>query len=107
MKRILSQGHYELRIDLTDFEGNSAFAKYESFDIGGLTEKYILKVTRYSGTAGKTFPAGFSITAFSEFSFRLYSQWVCCTGTVQNALNMRKYDMILRHCLYVNTQKIF
>lgn len=52
LKRILSQGHYELRIDMIDFEGKSAYAKYESFDIGDMTEKYVLKVTRYSGTAG-------------------------------------------------------
>ena len=40
---------------MIDFEGKSAYAKYESFDIGDMTEKYVLKVTRYSGTAGDAF----------------------------------------------------
>ena len=47
---------------MTDFEGKSAYAKYESFDIGDMTENYVLKVTRYSGTAGDAF---LCIRAFS------------------------------------------
>lgn len=49
LKRILAQGFYELRIDLTDFEGNASYAKYETFDIG---EGYKLWVKDYTGTAG-------------------------------------------------------
>lgn len=52
LKAILSQGYYELRIDLTDFEGGSSYAHYDHFDIGDITENYRLKVTGYIGTAG-------------------------------------------------------
>ena len=52
LKAILSQGYYELRIDLTDFEGGSSYAHYGHFDIGDITENYTLKVTGYIGTAG-------------------------------------------------------
>ena len=44
----------ELRVDLRDFEGNSAYAKYTSFSVGSSSSKYILSVlsSGYSGTAG-------------------------------------------------------
>ena len=43
---------YELRIDMGDFEGNSAYAKYSSFRIGPESEGYKLEVGGYSGNAG-------------------------------------------------------
>ena len=42
----------ELRVDLSDFSGNTAYAKYQSFSIGSEAEKYKLSVNGYSGTAG-------------------------------------------------------
>ena len=52
LKAFLSHGDFELRIDLTDFEGNSSYAHYYHFDMGDITENYKLKVTGYKGTAG-------------------------------------------------------
>ena len=37
---------------MSDFEGNSTYAKYDAFDIDDFTENYRLKVTGYTGTAG-------------------------------------------------------
>jgi len=42
----------QLRVDMRDFEGNSAYAKYTSFSVGDSASKYILTVSGYSGTAG-------------------------------------------------------
>ena len=42
----------ELRVDMRDFEGNSAYAQYTSFSVGDSSSKYILMVSGYSGTAG-------------------------------------------------------
>ena len=42
----------ELRVDMQDFEGNSAYAKYTSFSVGDSSSKYTLTVSGYSGTAG-------------------------------------------------------
>ena len=42
----------ELRVDLRDFEGNSAYAKYTNFSVGDSASKYTLSVSGYSGTAG-------------------------------------------------------
>ena len=43
---------YELRIDLEDFNGNKAYAKYSTFNVGDASTKYKLLVSGYSGTAG-------------------------------------------------------
>uniref|UniRef100_H2Z1F4 Fibrinogen C-terminal domain-containing protein n=1 Tax=Ciona savignyi TaxID=51511 RepID=H2Z1F4_CIOSA len=45
-------GNYELRIELGDCANVRKFAKYSSFSIGSAQEKYILKVTGYTGNAG-------------------------------------------------------
>ncbi|XP_063448146.1 ryncolin-1-like [Mytilus trossulus] len=51
---IVSTGEYELRVDLEDFEGNSAWAKYTKFFIGDATTNYRLEISGYmtSSTAG-------------------------------------------------------
>ncbi|XP_054163924.1 fibrinogen C domain-containing protein 1-like [Oppia nitens] len=51
--RITYQDIYELRIDLEDFEGDKAFAKYNAFAIGSQNENYMLKLLgSYEGDAG-------------------------------------------------------
>ena len=42
----------QLRIDMRDKNGNSAYASYSNFYIGGSTTDYTLHVSGYSGTAG-------------------------------------------------------
>ena len=41
-----------LRVDLEDFENNTAFAQYTTFTVANATDKYRLLVSGYSGTAG-------------------------------------------------------
>jgi angiopoietin 2 len=44
---------YSLRVDMTDWAGNTAYAEYSSFVVGGATTNYQLSsVGNYSGTAG-------------------------------------------------------
>lgn len=44
----------ELRIDLTDFDNNSAFAKYQTFKVLDESQKYMMAVGKYSeGDAGR------------------------------------------------------
>ena len=40
-----------LRVDLGDFDGNTAYAKYSTFRVGDSVSKYILTVSGYTGTA--------------------------------------------------------
>nr|KAG5690540.1 hypothetical protein BaRGS_014673 [Batillaria attramentaria] len=41
-----------LRVDLEDFDGNSAFAEYTSFSVDGADDNYTLHVSGFNGTAG-------------------------------------------------------
>ncbi|XP_066293505.1 ficolin-2-like [Branchiostoma lanceolatum] len=52
LHRLTAQDVYELRVDLEDFEGNTAFAKYNIFRVEDEVHKYRLTVDGYSGTAG-------------------------------------------------------
>ncbi|KAI8496522.1 cell surface pattern recognition receptor signaling pathway [Branchiostoma belcheri] len=49
---LTAQGGYDLRVDMDDFEGNSAFAKYNTFRMEDEGHMYRLTVGGYSGTAG-------------------------------------------------------
>ena len=44
---------YELRVDIADFEGNTAYALYSQFSVAGASDFYRLSVGSYSGTAGQ------------------------------------------------------
>ena len=50
--RLTSAGRRSLRVDLGDWEGNAAYAKYGKFSIGDEQALYKLEVLGYSGTAG-------------------------------------------------------
>ncbi|XP_050730748.1 angiopoietin-related protein 6-like [Eriocheir sinensis] len=43
---------HQLRADMEDWEGNSAWASYSFFAVAGSEDKYRLKVSGYTGTAG-------------------------------------------------------
>ena len=49
---LTSQGAHELRIELTDWEGNTKFARYSNFSVSGPSDFYRLTVEGYSGNAG-------------------------------------------------------
>ncbi|XP_062615676.1 ryncolin-1-like [Saccostrea cucullata] len=49
---IVKTGHYMLRIDMKDFDGNQRFAIYRKFNVGDEKSGYILTAGGYSGTAG-------------------------------------------------------
>ncbi|XP_033127699.1 fibrinogen C domain-containing protein 1-like [Anneissia japonica] len=52
IRRLTLLDEYELRVDMKDFDSNTAYAKYGRFRIGGLEEDFRLLVEEYSGTAG-------------------------------------------------------
>ncbi|ROT66816.1 hypothetical protein C7M84_015123 [Penaeus vannamei] len=49
---LTSHAPAELRVDLADFEGATAYAKYSSFHVADRASDYKLTVGGYSGTAG-------------------------------------------------------
>ena len=52
---LTSQGQYQLRIDMEDFEGNKRYAQYTSFNLGDAADNYRLTVSGYIGDAGDSF----------------------------------------------------
>ncbi|XP_039260829.2 fibrinogen-like protein A [Styela clava] len=53
--QLTKTGSYELRVDLGDFNGNNAYAKYGIFSIASASDKYRLTLGEYNGTAGDPF----------------------------------------------------
>ena len=49
--RLTKEGSNTLRVDLGDFEGNTAYANYSTFNVSDNSTEYILRVGGYSGTA--------------------------------------------------------
>ncbi|KAL5012811.1 hypothetical protein ScPMuIL_011362 [Solemya velum] len=49
---ITQQGSYELMVNMSDFEGNSAYAHYNYFNVGNASTEYTLTVYDYNGNAG-------------------------------------------------------
>ena len=49
-----SERRQRLRVDLADWEGNTAYAEYDNFIVGSAKEKYRLaSLGTYSGNAGQ------------------------------------------------------
>lgn len=51
LQRISSQARYELRVDMEDWDGETAFATYNAFEIGSAVENFKLTVGIYSGNS--------------------------------------------------------
>ncbi|KAK3753564.1 hypothetical protein QZH41_006127 [Actinostola sp. cb2023] len=49
---LTSQGSYRLRVDMEDFEGNTRYAEYDSFNVADEADNYRLSIGIYAGTAG-------------------------------------------------------
>eukprot|EP00058_Branchiostoma_floridae_P024839 XP_002610329.1 hypothetical protein BRAFLDRAFT_62447 [Branchiostoma floridae] len=50
--RLAVQKVYQLRVDMEDAEGNTAYATYDSFAISPESQNYKLHIGTYTGTAG-------------------------------------------------------
>ncbi|XP_054461080.1 fibrinogen-like protein 1 [Anoplopoma fimbria] len=49
---LTSQGNYDLRINMEDFEGNQRYAEYKNFKVDDEKDQYQLHVGEYRGNAG-------------------------------------------------------
>lgn len=58
VSRLSIQQSYKLRIQLSDWEGNSAFSQYDQFSLDGEAQNYRIHLKGYSGTAGKVSSIG-------------------------------------------------
>ncbi|KAJ3610641.1 hypothetical protein NHX12_022733 [Muraenolepis orangiensis] len=53
VSKLIYQQSYILRIQLSDWEGNSGYSQYEQFSLEGEAKNYRITLKGYSGTAGK------------------------------------------------------
>ena len=49
---LLSQGSYELRFDMEDFDNQPHYVKYSSFSVGNEASKYTVLISGYTGNVG-------------------------------------------------------
>ena len=59
--RLTASRPSSLRVELEDWNGVKAYAKYGTFNIGDEQAKYRLEVGSYSGTAGDSLAGGYSL----------------------------------------------
>ncbi|CAG2194812.1 unnamed protein product [Mytilus edulis] len=52
LHKILSKKNYKLRIDLKDWNGDTAYAEYDTFVVGSEETNYVLSISGYNGNAG-------------------------------------------------------
>ena len=57
-----------LRVDMSDFDGNTKYALYQFFNVGSPSNKYRLSVLGYNGTAGD------SLSYHNRMAFSTYDQ---------------------------------
>ena len=48
---LTNQMHYQLRVDMWDFQGSRVYAEYRHFKVEGERDRYRLRVSNHSGTA--------------------------------------------------------
>ena len=53
LHELTRQGRYQLRVELADWEGNTTFVIYDTFEVGNEASNYKLTVRDYSGNGGK------------------------------------------------------
>lgn len=84
MHRLTASAPQVLRVDLEDFQNNTAYARYTTFNVNGASTNYRLVVSGYSGTAGDGlyYHSGipFSTKDRNNDPNRRGSGWTCAVG---------------------------
>lgn len=64
---LLTQGMYEMRMDMADFDNQTSYVKYNSFNVGDEASKYRVTLHGYSGNVGEIL----QIFVFYHFSAKV------------------------------------
>lgn len=67
LQYLLTQGMYEMRMDMTDFDNQTSYVKYNSFNVGDEASKYRVTLHGYSGNVGEIL----QIFVFYHFSAKV------------------------------------
>lgn len=63
MHHLLSQGTYELRMDIEDFDNQTHYVKYTRFNLEDESKRYIVTISGFSGNVDQSLVL-FSISCF-------------------------------------------
>lgn len=77
INEIVSQGFYELRIDMSDFAGESRYAVYRRFSVGDESQGFKLLIEDYIGNAGCMSLDENYIQIFSWIPLLYYTEIIC------------------------------
>uniref|UniRef100_A0A8W8NVL0 Fibrinogen C-terminal domain-containing protein n=2 Tax=Magallana gigas TaxID=29159 RepID=A0A8W8NVL0_MAGGI len=55
LHHLLNQGTYEMRMDMEDFDNQTRYVKYSSFNVGDESRKYKVTLSGFSGNVGDCF----------------------------------------------------
>ena len=68
IRRLTNGGYTELRVDMADWEGETAYAKYSSFEVSDACTNYTLTVSGFTGNGGDSLATSQQINqAFSTY----------------------------------------
>ncbi|XP_062607472.1 ficolin-2-like, partial [Saccostrea cucullata] len=99
LHNLLSQGQYELRVDMADFDNQTRYVKLSSISIGNEASKYKITLSGFSGNVGD------SLTYINNMKFSTKDQ--------DNDLNggscsvSYKGGWWYRNCLYTNPNGLY
>ncbi|XP_061170853.1 ficolin-2-like [Saccostrea echinata] len=74
LSRLLSQGSYEMRMDMGDFDNQTRYIKYSSMTLGDEASKYAISLSGYSGDVADCFTIGTSATRINNTKFTTMDQ---------------------------------
>nr|XP_034322681.1 microfibril-associated glycoprotein 4 [Crassostrea gigas] len=72
LHHLLSQGTYEMRMDMEDFDNQTRYVKYTSFYVGDESSKYTVTLTGFSGNVGDCFT---NATINRVMNSMMFSTW--------------------------------
>ncbi|CAC5356131.1 Fibrinogen-like protein A,Ryncolin-2,Microfibril-associated glycoprotein 4,Ficolin-2,Ryncolin-1,Ryncolin-3 [Mytilus coruscus] len=81
---LTSIGTHELRINLEDWDGNKRYANFKNFKIDGVSDKYRLHISGYTGNAGD------GMTEYNGYYFSTYDR----DHDTHSGLNCAAYEGI-------------
>ncbi|XP_065943032.1 ficolin-2 [Magallana gigas] len=74
LHNLLSQGTYEMRMDMEDFDNQTRYVKYSSFNVGNESSKYTVTLSGFSGDVGDCFGSTTSPNQMNNMKFTTLDQ---------------------------------
>lgn len=77
LHHLLSQGKFELRMDMDDFDNQTRYVKYSRFNVGNESTKYTATISGYSGNVSECFLSCIKNSRFRFFMLIVFNYCRC------------------------------